>query len=121
MLFALEFSKFESYGRFNNSAIGVYLGLLTMIITIAAFILLLRKETFLADKSNREGVNINTLFLYSVFKPALCVSAIYAAAMGYTRLAAGAHYLTDVAAAAIIGYTAFLTAGAIYIKLSAKI
>lgn len=50
MLFALEFFKFESYGRFNNSAIGVYLGLLTMIITIAAFILLLRKETFLADK-----------------------------------------------------------------------
>ena len=50
MLFALEFSKFESCGRFNNSAIGVYLGLLTMIITIAAFILLLRKETFLADK-----------------------------------------------------------------------
>lgn len=41
--------------------------------------------------------------------------------MGYTRLAAGAHYLTDVAAAAIIGYTAFVTAGAIYIKLSAKI
>lgn len=41
--------------------------------------------------------------------------------MGYTRLAVGAHYLTDVAAAAIIGYTAFLTAEAIYIKLSAKI
>ena len=34
MLFALEFSKFESYGRFNNSAIGVYLGLLTMIIRL---------------------------------------------------------------------------------------
>lgn len=50
MLFALKFSKFESYRRFNNSAIGVYWGLLTMIITIAAFILLLRKETFLADK-----------------------------------------------------------------------
>ena len=50
MLFALEFSKFESYRRFNNSAISVYLGLLTMIITIAAFILSLRKETFLADK-----------------------------------------------------------------------
>ena len=50
MLFALEFSKFESYGRFNNSSIGVYLGLLTIIITIAIFILLLRKETFLADK-----------------------------------------------------------------------
>lgn len=29
--------------------------------------------------------------------------------MGYTRLAAGAHYLTDVASAAIIGYTAFVT------------
>ena len=65
--------------------------------------------------------NINTLFLYSVFKPALCVSAIYAAAMGYTRLAAGAHYLTDVAAAAITGYTAFVTVRFIYIKVSAKI
>ena len=50
MLFALEFSKFESYGRFNNSSIGVYLGLLTIIITIAIFILLLRKETFLTNK-----------------------------------------------------------------------
>lgn len=65
--------------------------------------------------------NINTLFLYSVFKPALCVSAAYTAAMGYTRLAAGAHYLTDVAAAAIIGYTAFVTVRFIYIKVSAKI
>ena len=36
--------------------------------------------------------------------------------MGYTRLAAGAHYLTDVAAAAIIGYTAFVTVRFIYIK-----
>lgn len=50
MLFALEFSKFEFYGRFNNSAIGVYLGLLTIIITIAAYILLLRKETFSGNK-----------------------------------------------------------------------
>ena len=40
--------------------------------------------------------------------------------MGYTRLAAGAHYLTDVAAAAIIGYTAFVTVRFIYIKGSAK-
>ena len=73
-----------------------------------------------------------TLFLSSLFcrsfeklkklaEPALCVSAIYAAAMGYTRLAAGAHYLTDVAAAAIIGYTAFVTVRFIYIKVSAKI
>ena len=37
--------------------------------------------------------------------------------MGYTRLAAGAHYLTD----AIIGYTAFVTVRFIYIKVSAKI
>lgn len=50
MLAALEFSKFEFYGRFTNSAIGVYLGLSTMIITIAAFVLLLRKETFLNNK-----------------------------------------------------------------------
>jgi membrane-associated phospholipid phosphatase len=41
--------------------------------------------------------------------------------MGYTRLAAGAHYLTDVAAAAIIGYTAFVSVRFIYIKVSAKI
>ena len=53
--------------------------------------------------------------------PALCVSAAYTAAMGYTRLAAGAHYLTDVAAAAIIGYTAFVIVRFIYIKVSAKI
>lgn len=46
MLAALEFSKFESYGRFNNSATGVYLGIFSIIITIIAFILLLRKETF---------------------------------------------------------------------------
>lgn len=73
-----------------------------------------------------------TLFLSSLFcgsfeklkkaaVPALCVGAAYTAAMGYTRLAAGAHYLTDVAAAMIIGYTAFLTVRMIYIKLSAKI
>ncbi len=44
--------------------------------------------------------------------------------MGYTRLAAGAHYLTDVAAAAIIGYTAFVTVRFIYtivISLSEKL
>lgn len=46
---------------------------------------------------------------------ALFVSTAYTAAMGYTRLAAGAHYLTDVAAAAIIGYTAFVTVRFIYI------
>lgn len=50
MLAALEISKFESYGRFNNPAIGVYLGLLTMIVTISSFVFLLRKETFERNK-----------------------------------------------------------------------
>lgn len=45
-LFALEFSRFESYGRFHNSAIGVYLGLVTIIINIIFYIIILRKETF---------------------------------------------------------------------------
>ena len=59
--------------------------------------------------------------LKKIAVPALCVSAAYTAAMGYTRLAAGAHYLTDVAAAAIIGYTAFVIVRFIYIKVSTKI
>lgn len=46
MLAALEFSKFEAYGRFNNTCIGVYLGLLTILINIVIFILLLKKEAF---------------------------------------------------------------------------
>lgn len=46
MLSALEFSKFELYGRFNNSEIGVYLGLASIAITIIAYVLLLREETF---------------------------------------------------------------------------
>lgn len=45
-LFALEFSRFERYGRFRNSAIGVYLGLATIIINIAAYVIILKKETF---------------------------------------------------------------------------
>lgn len=43
-LFALEFSAFETYGRFNNSALGVYLGILTIIVNIVAYILLQRKN-----------------------------------------------------------------------------
>lgn len=46
MLAALEFSKFEAYGRFNNTCIGVYLGLLTILINIVIFVLLLEKEAF---------------------------------------------------------------------------
>lgn len=45
-LMALEFSAFETYGRFNNKAIGVYLGLATMLCNIAAWVFILKKETF---------------------------------------------------------------------------
>ena len=45
-LFALEFSAFETYGRFNNSALGVYLGISTAIVNLAAYVLLLRKTAF---------------------------------------------------------------------------
>lgn len=41
-------------------------------------------------------------------------SAAYVIFVGYTRILAGAHYLTDVAAAAIIGYTLFLIVYKIY-------
>lgn len=36
------------------------------------------------------------------------VSGVYVAAMAFSRLVAGAHYLTDVASGAIIGYSLFL-------------
>lgn len=49
MLAALELSKFESYGGFNNSAIWPYLGIFSIIITIVLYILLLRKETFIHE------------------------------------------------------------------------
>lgn len=45
---------------------------------------------------------------------AFCVSFIYVALMGYSRLVAGAHYLTDVAGGAIIGYTLFLIVSSVY-------
>lgn len=48
-LFALEFSRFERYGRFRNSAIGVYLGLLTIIVNIVFYIIILKKETLSVD------------------------------------------------------------------------
>jgi hypothetical protein len=44
MLFALEFSKFEQYGRFSNSAIGVYFGLTATVVCFVAHIFLLRKS-----------------------------------------------------------------------------
>lgn len=39
---------------------------------------------------------------------AAVISAVFVYAMGYFRIVAGAHYLTDVAAGALIGYTLFL-------------
>ena len=47
MLAALEISKFEAFGHFNNSAIGVYLGISTIAVTIILYIFLLRKECFM--------------------------------------------------------------------------
>lgn len=53
------------------------------------------------------------------FAPAiLCVGVVYTGVMGYTRLIRGAHYLSDVVAAFIIGYTLFLAVNRIYCKFS---
>lgn len=51
---------------------------------------------------------------------ALIIAFAYTAAMGFTRLVAGAHYLTDVAAAAIIGYTLFIIVYKIYVSFTKK-
>lgn len=51
---------------------------------------------------------------------ALLISFAYVAAMAVTRLVAGAHYLTDVAGAMLIGYTFFLIVYGIYIKFTKK-
>ena len=40
MLFAIMFSKFESWGRFANNCIGPYIGLLAIALTIAVYVLL---------------------------------------------------------------------------------
>lgn len=72
-----------------------------------------------------------TLFLSYVFcnafdklkklaPTAFAVSFVYVVIMGYSRLIAGAHYLTDVAGGAIIGYTLFIIIGAIYNKFNTK-
>lgn len=44
----------------------------------------------------------------------LILSFIYVGIVGFSRIIAGAHYLTDVAGACIIGYTLFLVVYAIY-------
>lgn len=50
----------------------------------------------------------------------LILGVAYTAAMGFLRMVAGAHYLTDVAAAAIIGYTAFLVSNAVFNGITKK-
>lgn len=51
---------------------------------------------------------------------ALIVSFVYVFLMGWSRLVAGAHYLTDVAAGAIIGYSIFLVGWALYNRFNDK-
>jgi len=50
----------------------------------------------------------------------MLLSAAYVYTMGYTRMVEGAHYLTDVASAALIGYTLFLITVAVYNRFKAK-
>lgn len=50
----------------------------------------------------------------------MCVSFVYVAVMGYSRMVAGAHYLTDVAVGMLVGYTAFVFVYLIYNKFLEK-
>lgn len=45
MLFAIMFSKFESWGRFANKCAGPYIGLVAVIITVATYVWLNTKES----------------------------------------------------------------------------
>ena len=55
------------------------------------------------------------------FSPAaLCIAFAYVGVMGYTRMVTGAHYLTDVAGAALVGYTFFIIVKVIYEKFTRK-
>jgi membrane-associated phospholipid phosphatase len=51
---------------------------------------------------------------------ALVVAFLYTLIMGFTRLVAGAHYLTDVAGAALIGFSLFLIVLKIYNSFTKK-
>ncbi|MDE5984940.1 MAG: phosphatase PAP2 family protein [Eubacterium sp.] len=51
---------------------------------------------------------------------ALVISFVYIGIVGFTRMIAGAHYLTDVAGAAILGYSLFLIVCKIYNKFTEK-
>ena len=44
MFFAIMFSKFEGWGRFANTCIGPYVGLLSVVLTIVIYIWLNTKD-----------------------------------------------------------------------------
>ena len=44
MFFAIMFSRFEGWGRFANTCIGPYVGLLTVVLTIVVYIWLNTKD-----------------------------------------------------------------------------
>lgn len=44
MFFAIMFSKFEYWGRFANTCVGPYLGLLAVVLTIAVYVWINVKE-----------------------------------------------------------------------------
>lgn len=50
----------------------------------------------------------------------LILSMAYVYVMGFTRMVEGAHYLTDVAAGALLGYTVFLIVWVIYNQFCSK-
>lgn len=55
------------------------------------------------------------------FAPAaLCIAFVYVGVMGCTRMVTGAHYLTDVAGAALLGYTYFVIVKSLYEKFTRK-
>lgn len=57
----------------------------------------------------------NSFFKLKKYTPiALLFSFIYVGIVGFSRIIAGAHYLSDIAGACIIGYTMFLAVYAIY-------
>ncbi len=43
MLFSIMFSKYEEWGRLSNTCVGPYVGLLSVVCTIAVFVLFFRK------------------------------------------------------------------------------
>ncbi len=44
MLFAIMFSRFESWGRFSNPCLGPYLGLISVVVTFILYVLFFFKE-----------------------------------------------------------------------------